>query len=176
MDLSTTTVGFAVLDTETKATVELGHFSLKKVDGLFEKAELVISRLLERCDVLHVDRVWIEEPVSRFTPGMSSAHTIVTLMRFNGVVSYGMWRRFGEVSYAKPGEARRSCGVTLTTRAKSGGRTQKQQTFDQLTSASGLLSSWSYARKRNGDPKPEAYDEVDAYVIARHGAVVESRR
>jgi len=109
----------------------------------------------------------------RFTPGMSSAQTISLLIGFNAMVSYGIHLKLNfDVKHVLPQEARKNCGLILTSKAKAGGASQKEQTHSQLVAANGLLNHIAFPKTKTGKLKPEALDETDAYVIARHGALV----
>jgi hypothetical protein len=173
LDISTSVVGYAIVETDDMSLVELGHWSLKKHEGLIKKADVVLDALaaLFRRHTITAP-VWIEEPVMRFTPGMSSAQTISMLIGFNAMVTYGVHSKVNfDVKHVKPGDARRSCGLIMTTKAKSGGLSQKEQTFSQLTAPGGLLSTVSFPLTKTGKQKPENYDQSDAYVVARHGGL-----
>lgn len=152
--------------------VELGHVSLKKVDGLFNKVDDVVPRIAGIIAENAISKCYIEESVQMFTPGMSSAHTILTLAKFNALVTFHVRNQLTDKNtiYVKPLEARQTCGVILTTKAKAGGLSQKEQTFLALTSTGGLLSKVSFPLTKTGKQRPENYDRSDAFVIAYHGA------
>lgn len=173
LDISTSCVGFSLMESNDLSLVQLGHWSLKKQIGLNEKADHISERINELVSARLFDGpVWIEEPAMRFTLGMSSAQTIIMLASFNSIVSYIVHSRFKLTTHhVKPGEARRTCGLSLTTKAKAGGASQKQQVYEQLTAPSGLLSAVPFPLTKTGKPKLENYDEADAYVVARHGAI-----
>lgn len=182
IDVSTATVGWSIVESDDMSLVAIGHWSLKKFTSLMSKADHVVQQvdqLFCRYEKLQ-NAVWIEEPVMRFTPGMSSAQTISTLIGFNAMVSYGIYCAVGgrnkvAVHHVKPGDARRSCGIKLTTKAKSGGLSQKEQTMQQLTSQYGYLSDVQFKMTKTGKHKPENFDEADAYVVARYGALQATR-
>lgn len=173
LDVSTTTCGWAIVNSSDMSLVSLGHWSLKKIQGLTNKADYVLEKIATIIQINDIKSpIWIEEPVMRFTPGMSSAQTISTLIGFNAMVSYGIHLKMNYVvNHISPGEARRSCGLKLTTKAKAGGKNQKEQVFEALIAPRGLLSNVQFALTKTGKQKPENYDETDAYVIARHGAL-----
>lgn len=152
LDVSTTTVGYAIVETDDMSLVELGHWSLKKHDGLLKKADVVLDALAALFHRHTITApVWIEEPVMRFTPGMSSAQTISMLIGFNAMVTYGVHSKVNfDVKHVKPGDARRSCGLAMTTKAKAGGLSQKEQTFKQLTAPGGLLASVIFPLTKTG--------------------------
>jgi hypothetical protein len=173
LDVSTSCVGYAIVETDDMSLVELGHWSIKNHVGLPKKADVVMDALVTLFQ-RHVitSPVWIEEPVMRFTPGMSSAHTISMLIGFNAMVTYGVHSKINfDVKHVKPGDARRSCGLIMTTKAKAGGKSQKEQVYCQLTAVGGLLSAVNFPLTKTNKPRPENYDRTDAYVVARHGAL-----
>jgi len=179
LDISTSVVGYAIVEADDMSLVKIGHIDLKKAPKcLYRKADIVVGNLREVCEGLGVERksVWVEEPVIRFTPGMSSAQTISMLLKFNAMVSYGLWTGWDrEIVHVTPGDARRTCGLLMTTKKKSGGKSQKEQVYDQLTAVGGLLEFLPWPMTKTNKPKPENYDRADAYVVAYHGAK-ESRK
>lgn len=174
LDISTSCVGFAILETDDMSLIKLGHWSLKKQIGLLNKADFILNEISNIFKIYKIDApVWIEEPVMRFSPGMSSAQTISMLISFNAMVTYGIHSKANfDVKHVKPGDARRACGLIMTTKAKSGGKSQKEQTFCQLTKTDGLLASVNFPLTKTGKCKPENYDETDAYIVARYGAIM----
>lgn len=165
-------MGFCVLESTDCSIVELGHISLKNVEGLFNKVDDVVPKIAAILVGHNISKCFIEEPVQMFTMGMSSAHTILTLAKFNALISYHVRNQLTDANtfFVKPNEARKTCGLILTTKAKSGGKSQKEQTFSQITQLGGLLSHITFPLTRTGKPKPENFDEVDAFVVAYHGA------
>jgi len=173
LDLSTSCVGYCILESTDRSIVELGHISLKNVEGLFNKIDDIVPKVAALLVGHNISKCFIEEPVQMFTMGMSSAHTILTLAKFNALVSYHVRNQLGDanIAFVKPNEARKSCGIILTTKAKAGGASQKEQTFSQLTAPNGLLSHIKWDMTKTGKVKPESYDRADAYVVAIYGAV-----
>lgn len=172
LDISTTTCGWAIVEKDDMSLVAMGHWSLKKLQGLPKKADYVLEHLMAVVKLYNVDSaIWVEEPVMRFTPGMSSAQTISLLIGFNAMVSYGIHMKLNfDVKHVPPQEARKSCGLALQSKKKTG-LSQKEQVYNKLTSPGDLLSGVNFPLTKTGKPKPENYDETDAYVVARHGAL-----
>lgn len=173
LDISTSVVGFAVLESTDRSIIELGHISLKNVEGLFSKVDDVVPKIAAILVAHNISRCYVEEPVQMFTMGRSSAHTILTLAKFNALVSYHVRNQLSDANifFVKPNEARKTCGLLMTTKAKAGGKGVKQQVYEQLTAPNGLLSAVSFPLTRNGTPKTENFDKADAFVVAYHGAV-----
>lgn len=173
LDVSTSVVGFCVLESSDRSIVELGHVSLKNIDGLFQKVDYVVPKIAAILVGHSISKCWVEEAVMMFSAGMSSAQTILILAKFNALVSYHVRNQLGDANivWVKPTEARKTCGLIMTTKAKAGGKSQKEQVYSQLTSPTGLLSHIAFPLTKTGKPKPENFDEADAYVVAYHGAV-----
>lgn len=173
LDISTTTIGYAVVESDDRSIVELGHISLKNVEGLFNKVDVAVPKIAGIIAGLAISKTYVEEAVQMFTTGMSSAQTIITLAKFNALVSYHVRNQLGDANlvWVKPNEARKTCGLVMTTKAKAGGKGQKEQAFDQLTATNGLLSHVKFELTKTGKQKPENYDRADAFVVAYHGAV-----
>jgi hypothetical protein len=174
LDLSTSCIGYCVLESADRSIIEMGHISLKNVEGLFNKVDDAVPKIVDVLSAQGISKCYVEEPVQMFTAGMSSAHTILTLAKFNALVSYHVRNVLGDenIAFVKPNEARKSCGLILTTKAKSGGKSQKEQVYEQLTSPTGLLALVAFPLTKTGKPKPENFDRADAYVVAYHGAVM----
>ena len=117
---------------------------------------------------LKISRVVLEEPLMGFRQGMSSAHTISTLMRFNGIVSYLAREAFHvEPEYIGSAHARKLCGVKL--KRTSIGGPQKEQVFKHM--AEHDLQHVVWPLKKNGKTVDWSRDACDAYVIARAASV-----
>lgn len=174
LDISTSVIGYCVIESDDRSIVELGHISLKNVEGLFNKVDFAVPNIAAILVGHNVSKCYIEEPVQMFTAGMSSAHTILTLAKFNALVSYHVRNQLSDANtfFVKPNEARKTCGLIMTTKAKAGGLSVKEQCFNQLTASNGLLSHVKWDMTKTGKPKPENFDRADAYVVAYHGAAM----
>ncbi len=173
LDVSTSVVGVCVVDSQGcfssgKHVMLINSIELKSGSTIWHKADVVASALrdivsLAASNVKIVEHVAIEEPLMGFRPGMSSALTISTLMRFNGIVSY-ISRGVFEVDpvYIGSAHARKLCGVKVQRTAVAG--PQKAQVFNHMSAAD--LKHVTWPRKKNGDIAPRACDSCDAYVIA----------
>ena len=92
LDISTSCTGYALIDVETAALMTLGWIDTSKDAGAYAKAEHVRTRLLE---LPRPSFIVVEEHVLGFRAGSSTAGTIVTLAKFNAVVSYVCARDLG---------------------------------------------------------------------------------
>ena len=93
LDISTSCTGICVLDSKTGQLVKLTHKKLVKFEDEYEKADNFLSDWIDPS--WKVRRIYIEEAAKKFTPGFSSADTIMTVGRFNGILSYMVYQLFG---------------------------------------------------------------------------------
>jgi len=91
LDISTSITGYCLMDTEQP----LGH-RLIEADGLiishkkdsYTKSVLTRDVLLDLGKRYDIERVIVEENLQAFRRGLSSAKTLSTLARFNGIVCF----------------------------------------------------------------------------------------
>lgn len=168
LDVSTSVVGVCVLDAATDGPTGITRLDavvFKKEKTMWEKADAV-ARYLQDAKLLHgrIDRVVVEEALMGFRPGMSSAQTISTLMRFNGIVSYVSRQVFNvDPEYVASNHARKLCGIKLTKTAVGG--PQKEQVFSHM--AAHDLRHVAWPLKKSGKVVDWSRDATDAYVVAR---------
>lgn len=166
LDVSTSIVGFTVLEDETP--LKIGHVDFKKCNDLWEKADHVKAELEKLIDEFKPDQVYVEESLLGFSSGLSSAGTLFTLAKFNALVSYFMYKKTGKpVTYVAANSARKTVGIKLIPKKKCG-VSHKQQAFDWALA--GPLASHPFPKTRTGSWKGFVFDEVDSFVIALAGA------
>ncbi len=173
LDISTSCTGWCILTAEGKL-VEMGYIPLSKLDCLFSKAD-VISKFVSELNLFQeITSIFIEENLQAFRPGLSSAKTLITLARFNGIVSYICKKEFNMMPvYLNVNSARKSLGIKIT-RGKKAEKSTKEQILDWVD---GELENYNWPNKtlksgpRKGSvvPEPGCYDMADSYVIARAG-------
>lgn len=170
LDISTSVTGYAVLDVSGEL-VELGHVALDKLEG-WDKAD-AISKWARELKARHaITAIFLEQSLMAFRPGLSSAATLSTLTRFNGIVSYIVRDTFGiDPQPISAGTARTKIGVKVK-RGKQFPNV-KEQVFRHVTTHM-LHRDWPVGR--TGKIKTYCYDEVDGYVIAEAGRLMNSTK
>lgn len=173
LDVSTSITGVCFLDADVQPDdrgshiVVLDHIDFKGCKTFFEKADRVHAELLRHVSNLGVTPsvFALEEPLLGFQKGMSSAATITTLMRFNGIVSY-IGRQLFRVdpTYISAAAARKKCGIRMQ-RTAIAGMSGKEQVFKYMSEND--LKHVTWATKKSGAPIDASRDMTDAYVIAR---------
>ena len=161
LDISTSITGFTVLDDSGDVLV-CDYINLKKLNGVFQKARMVEQELQKLFLQHKINEVWIEESLQMFSSGMSSAKTLATLTKFNGIVSWIAWEKF-EITpeYIAAVSARKEVGLTVP-KGKRGKDVVMEHMLDK--------ESWFVVEYgRTGKIKPHFYDMADSFVVAKAG-------
>lgn len=172
LDISTSCTGWCVID-DNQNLIDMGMINLSKSKSVYSKA--VITRdCLKKILARHkIKKVYIEENLQSFRSGFSSAKTLSTLARFNGIVSFISFEIFKiEPVHVNVNAARKSLGIKLI-RKKDGGKPTKDQVLDWVQSNTVFL--WPKKKLKSGPRKgqeindPGCFDMADAYVISMAG-------
>jgi Holliday junction resolvasome RuvABC endonuclease subunit len=173
LDISTSCTGWCILD-QSGGFVDIGYIPLSSYKSMYIKARKVADEL-NRLHIAHdIECVSIEENLQAFRPGLSSAKTLLTLARFNGIVSYLAQQEFYcAPEYINVNVARKSVGLKIISK-KKGGKPTKEQVFDWVRSK--ISYSWPTKILKSGPRKgqkifePGCFDMADAYVISLAGS------
>ena len=169
LDISTSNVGVVILD-QVGQLIHAEAVQISKDKSLTRKADAVNERILEISKKYLISKIAIEQNLQAFRPGFSSAKTLFTLARFNGVVTYLLGKAFSlEISEINVNHARKLVGLKIN--RKSDKKT-KEQVWDWVASRD--LDSFDWPRKtisrgiRKGHVilADHAYDIADAYIIS----------
>ena len=86
LDISTSCTGVCLMDNNGDI-IDIDYIDLKKLSTLWEKADAVASAVSDLvAGKGHVDAVFVEENLQVFRRGLSSARTLMTLAKFNGII------------------------------------------------------------------------------------------
>ena len=170
LDISTSITGWTVADF-TGNVIEYGAWDTRKYKDFFDKAEAVSKGVTE----IHIQyggkikHVYIEQSLQTFRSGFSSAKTLSSLSRFNGIVSWLVYDLFQiKPEYIAATSARKLCGIKIPRGEKAKPVVLKYL----LDNQPGFVIEYT----RHGNPKPESYDMADSIVIAKAGVVCEQKR
>lgn len=178
LDVSTSCTGVCIIDPQLDVStklhvIDIHAIELSKIKSFWGKTDVVrdaFHDILKR----HPDtefHVAIEEPLLGFKQGMSSATTLASLLRFNGIVSYLSRQIFSiEPVYVSATHARKVCGVKIQ-KTSVCGMSAKEQTF--LHMSHNDLQHVIWPTTRSGKFVPWSRDATDAYCIAR-AALIEN--
>jgi Holliday junction resolvasome RuvABC endonuclease subunit len=167
LDISTTMVGVALIDQDTRSLVKSESWDLSKCDSLYEKAELVGSHLYEIRSDYKVNHVFIETALKKFMPGRSRADTIIKLAKFNGIVSWISFECYDmRPTYINVNTARTLYGLSFPRGTK--GPQRKKMVIEAVIDKEKTNFKYEMARG-NKNYKKGTDDRADAVVIARAG-------
>ena len=163
LDISTSITGYAILD-DGGNTIENGAWDLRKYKDFFQKSE-VIKEHVNKIYTKYQDKItsiYVEQSLQSFRSGFSSAKTLSTLSRFNGVVSWLVYDLFKiKPEYIAATTARKLCGIKIP-------RGQKAKTV-VLNYLLENEETFQVEYTKFGNPRPESYDKADSLVIAKAG-------
>ena len=182
IDVSTSITGFAVV-----ADDQLVHYDsidLRKHKNVFDKAIAMKEKILDLYEMYQLDNdddsvsfgaskypiehIYIEQPFTFFNSGGSSAKTMATLQKFNGIVSWIVYEIFEiRPEYIGATAARKEAGIKVPR-----GQKAKQVVLEHLLEHE---PAFKIQYTKHGNPKPESYDRADAIVIARAGYKIEAK-
>ena len=172
LDVSTSCTGVCIIDPSVQPDpagshiLHLDRIEFKKCITVWDKVDRVRESLRDLRDRFPgITLFSLEEPLLGFSKGMSSAATITTLMRFNGIVSFIGRDTFGvDPTYISAASARKLCGVKLQ-KTSVAGIPHKEQVFKHMREND--LKHVAWPLKKSGVPTDTSRDMCDAYVIAR---------
>jgi len=168
LDISTSITGYTIVD--NGKIILNGAWDTRKYKDFFEKV-IHVKKGLEQIQNEHgkqITAVYIEQSLQSFRSGFSSAKTLSTLSRFNGIVSWLVFDQYKiKPEYLAATSARKLCGIKVPR-----GQKAKQVVLNFLLDNE---PSFVIEYTRNGNPKPESYDKADSIVIARAGAICEQK-
>ena len=171
LDISTSCVGWCVLDSDS-SLIEMGYIPLSKEIDVFSKVRRVSDELSSLHISFAIKDIFIEENLQAFRPGLSSAKTLLTLARFNGIITYVSYQEFN----IKPvninvNSARKALGIKIK---KKHEKSTKEQVVDWATIKLKNYE-WPTKKLKSGPRKgqvildPVCFDMADSFVIALAG-------
>ena len=159
LDVSTSITGATILDDKGEVIYN-DAWDTRKFKNFFRKAEEIDSKmgLLPATP----SRVYIEQSLQSFRSGFSSARTLSTLSKINGIVSWICYRRYAiEPEYLAATSARKKCGIVVPRGVKAKLVVVKYV----IDNVPDVLIEYT----KHGNPKPHCFDKADSWVIARAG-------
>jgi hypothetical protein len=173
LDVSTSTIGWALFDLETKELLELTHISPRpkpkeenKIKELILKSEIFKVKLKDYSD-FNITTVVIEEPLLN----SNNVYTVQTLLRFNTLISKEIYDILGVVpEYISTYNSRKNAFPWLVKENDKGKFVlfgglpkdcdKKQIIWEQVAKKEPQIN-WVYTK--NNTLKKENFDMSDAY-------------
>lgn len=164
LDVSTSITGITILEKDG-TLVYNDSWDTRKYKSFFEKVKYVEKQIIHLSELYGgFERVFIEESLQTFRSGFSSAKTLSTLARFNGVVSWLVYRVLKtEPEYLAATSARKLCGIKVPRGTKA-----KQVVIQHILDNVPEIQI-EYTKQNN--VKPHCYDKADSWVIAKAGLI-----
>jgi len=166
LDISTSITGITILD--DSGTIILNDaIDTRKYKDFFEKAEIV-ENYINNLDY-EPEVIYIEQSLQSFRSGFSSAKTLSSLSRFNGIVSWLLYSRFSiKPEYIAATSARKLCNIKIPRGSKA-----KQIVIQYIIDN---VPDVVIVYTKHGNPKPECYDMADSWVIAKAGYLCQKEK
>ncbi len=127
VDVSTSITGFAVV--ADGQLVYYDSIDMRKQKNVFDKAILIKEKILDIYEMYQInnedekmwgdskypiEHIYIEQPFTFFNSGGSSAKTMATLQKFNGIVSWMLYELFEiRPEYVGATAARKHAGIKV---------------------------------------------------------------
>ena len=136
-----------------------------KYPSIYEKALFIHNSLRSLAMQYPISSVFIEQSLHSFRSGFSSAQTLSTLSKINGIVSWHCYKIFKvKPEMIAATSARKTCGIKV---AK--GQKAKEVVLKYLLDNE---PSFNIEYTKHGNPKPGSYDKADSIVIAKAGYIL----
>ena len=168
LDISTSITGFCVFN-EWNA-IHIGHVDLRKEKDFFKKIDLVKEKIEELHKQYNFKQVAIEEAFQSFGRGLSSAKTLFTLAKFNGIIQYIVFSLGIKATVINVNNARKLVGIKINKKDKT--KNTKEQVLEQVQQLNSTLI-WPKRTLKSGPRKGLeiyddcCYDRADAWVIGK---------
>ena len=163
LDISTSITGATVssegeiLESTYWDTRNKRHFP-----SIYHKAKFVKDKIEDLKDRYNISHIYIEQSLHSFRSGFSSAQTLSTLSRFNGIISWVCWEMFSiQPEMIAATSARKQAGVTI----KRGDNAKEKVLQFILDKYPKIAIEYT----KHGNPKPGMLDMCDSIIIALAG-------
>ena len=168
LDISTSITGFCVFN--ERNCVQVGHIDLRKEKEFFKKIDVVKEKIKELHKQYNFKAVAIEEAFQSFGRGLSSAKTLFTLAKFNGIIQYIVFSLGINATVINVNNARKLVGIKINKKDKT--KNTKEQVLEQVQKVNSTLT-WPKRVLKSGPRKGLeiyddcCYDRADAWVIGK---------
>lgn len=174
LDISTSCTGICLID-ENEQVIVLDAVKLTSttLSNMWEKADRGIEEIKKLVGDKKIELIFVEANAKMFSTGFSSADTLLTLAKFNGLISYLSHKAFkAEVVDVNVTSARKAVGFKNT---KVDKRPVKEKIFEYVTALHPEFPWKRHVAKTGSQKGKEIYntemkDACDAYIIVVGGS------
>lgn len=179
MDVSTSVIGVCVLDHRTGTLIKIFPIKLTgvKFEDMWDKALEFEAQITRNWDVnWAMKRVFVEDVAKMFSPGFSSAGTIITLAKMNAIVCLTMFKLLGiKPTFVNVRSARASLGIKIDTKDKT--KSTKEKVFEKVLTLCPTFPWQQHIAKTGKNANTLVYDTCnqdmgDAWVTCRGGQIL----
>jgi len=182
IDVSTSICGVCVLENNTGKLVSL--FSIKltssKLEDIWDKA-LEFQKEFQKAISPRwiINRVFVEDVAKMFSPGFSSAGTLITLAKMNAIVCLTVYNTLHvKPIYVNVRSARAKLGIKIDTKDKS--RSTKEKVLEQVIALQPTFPWIQHLAKSGKNIGNMVYDTcngdmADSYVAVRGGMLLNTQ-
>ena len=162
LDVSTSITGYTIMDYEGKI-IRCSVWDTrnkKKFKDHFQKANFIKDDLCLIKAQMPISQIYVEQPFMFFNSGGSSAKTMASLQKFNGIISWICYNTFDMTpKYLTAGEARKICGIKIPR-----GQKAKKVVIDWVLKNE---EDFKVEYTHKGNPKPHYFDMADSLVLTK---------
>ena len=163
LDISTSITGVTVIqDDQILETAFWDTRNKKHFPTIYHKADHIKDKLKGLANKHKISHVYIEQSLHSFRSGFSSAQTLSTLSRFNGIISWICWDILSmQPEMIAATSARKQAGVAI----KRGDNAKEKVLEFVIDKYPDIEIQYT----KHGNPKPGTLDMCDSIVIALAG-------
>ena len=163
LDISTSITGATVIQNgQILKTTFWDTRNKKHFPTIYNKAQYIKKQLEDLCFDYKISQIYIEQSLHSFRSGFSSAQTLSTLSRFNGIISWICWDLLGiQPEMIAATSARKQAGVGI----KRGDNAKEKVLQFIIDKYPDIEIQYT----KHGNPKPGTLDMCDSIVIALAG-------
>ena len=163
LDISTSITGATVVENGKIIKTDFWDTRNKKrFPTIYQKANYIKDKLKSLASEFNISHIYIEQSLHSFRSGFSSAQTLSTLSRFNGIISWVCWELFSlEPEMIAATSARKQAGVGI----KRGDNAKEKVLQFVLDNYPDIKIEYT----KHGNPKPGTLDMCDSIIIALAG-------
>ena len=163
LDISTSITGATIIqDGKIIKATFWDTRNKNKFPTIYDKAKFVKTQLEDLAFDYKISQIYIEQSLHSFRSGFSSAQTLSTLSRFNGIISWICWDLFKiQPEMIAATSARKQAGLAIKR-----GENAKEKVLDFVLDK---FPQIEIQYTKHGNPKPGTLDMCDSIVIALAG-------
>tara|TARA_Y100000310_G_scaffold303523_1_gene341917 strand:- start:1486 stop:2040 length:555 start_codon:yes stop_codon:yes gene_type:complete len=179
LDISTSITAYTLMDTDRPLSnrhVKSDVLHLSKYKSIYDKSRHTRDIFDEIAKEYQIDKIVAEEALQSFRRGLSSARTLSTLSRFNGIVCYLAEDVFAiPVELVNVSKARSSIGIKLNRKSE---KSTKEQVLEWVSSQKEFEDfDWPTKCLKSGPRQGQVisdkscFDIADASVVCMYGII-----